>query len=1021
MSSSRIAKQKKILRERVEQLECRLLWSVGMDGSGWTVVNEPSAKVIYVSAEGSDSNNGLSPAAPVQTFAKAESMIQSGVTTQVLLKSGDTFHDTFQNWTYSGADAQDPDLISYYGGGARPLIYTDKSGTGFSTQLYSSNGATVNYLDVIGLQFEANLRDPTLQTVSTSTVGGAVGFKFYANGGNVLVEDCSFNYYQENFDIESLGSTAHPNPSISNFEIRRSVVDNAYAFNGGRSQGLYAFNINGLSVIQSVFDHNGWNANLYLGAADLGYNHDLYIASTCSNVTVQGCVIAEASFAGINGRAGGNIDNNIFIDDPVAVTFGAADGADSTIGGVSGSLTGNVVVGDRASQTITYSKTAYNGLGGYVVGSGLAYGLGFVIANTKPGADVTVSNNIFTQDSQNAKPAIQLEVPTGTSNPSQAVGINDLTISGNIIYGGPTGYRIGIQTDGRFVPGGSGIYALNDLKVTGNDFVNNTTQEVRHDGGLNSQEIWSSNRYYDPTLAQSKWITVQGAAMAFSTWQSTVDKGATVLTTLPYANPNVTAGTYDATVGGPGTWQDYVAQAKSLSISNYQPQYMAQAAVSYIDAGFNVSSTYTVNGPGTPPAASASAQSVNTSSLGATTYSFTVNYTDGAILNTSSFGNANLLVSGPNGFSEFATYVSAGTPTIDAAGYEHLAVTYQITPPAGIWLKGQDGTYNIELMPNQVTDTAGNTSVDALIGSFGVNFTLPTAVASAVTNASGSSTYSFSVTYADAAGIDMSTLNSFQVQVSGGSNFSHFATLGTVTSASGSVVANYSVSIPNAAGTYTVSMLANSVYDLAGNAVAAGVLTTFGTPLNTASISGSAFNDANGNGVFDSRENALTGVTIFIDQAGTGVWVASDPTATTDVNGNYTFSNLSAGRYTVMEIVPIGYTASSPSSASTVLTLTAGQAASGINFADQLGNTVVSGTGGATSGGGSTSGTGHTSGTGSFGSAGNGGSTSVGFGGYTTGTISGIDNGGVSEITGGGSNDGTLHNHGGVRVGLASR
>jgi hypothetical protein len=938
--------------QRIEELEKRLLWSVGVDANGWTNFTVTGTTIYVSSSTGSDSNPGTINA-PVQTLTKAQSLSSSGPNA-ILLKSGDTFTEssssTLSNWKLSGQNAANPFILSYYGTGARPMIYAGTNGVAMEL----APGTSVNYLDVLGLQFDANLRDPTLQTVNTSSTYEDKGFEIQGPASGIRIEDCTFNYFGnlggDNLDIEG------NNGAVSNITLFRDVVDNAYDFNGGKCEGLYAYNVNGLSILQSTFDHDGWNsAYLYLGGADIGYNHDIYEASTCTNSVVQYCTLANAAYAGLMARGGGNIDYNIFINDAVGCSFGDADGADSAVGGVSGNLIGNVVVGDKASQTITYNSTSKQ----WVLGAGLGFGQGFVIANTKPGANVLVQNNIFTQDSQNAKPAITLTMATGTSNPSSAVGINDLTIQNNIA----NGFRIGIQTDGRFVPGGTGLYALNDLKVLNNDFINNSTQEVRHDGTFSSsQESWSGDRFYDAVLSQSAWVTLgqgsgTGQPLAFSTWAANYDLGAIVLSKLPYANPAVSIATYNATLGGSASVTAFLTQADQLSIYNYQPQYMATNSVPYIDAGFNVSGgSVFVNGPGTPPTATATTTNLTTAAIGSTTYTFTVNYTDGAVLNLTSLGNSNLLVNGPNGFSQYATYVSAGTATTDSGGYQHTAVTYKITAPSGAWAKGQDGTYTIELLPNQITDNEGNVASDAIIGSFSVNFTGPTAVATVSNvNTSGGSTYTFSVTYADPAGIDTSTLGNGQVTVSGPNGYSRFATLNSQsTSGNGSIVASYSVATPGgswastANGTYTVSMAANAVYDLAGNSVAGGVLATFivaiGTTAaaNTGSIAGIVFNDASGSGVYNSRDNSLYGVTVFLDQAGTGTLVAGDASTTTDINGNYSFANLSTGRYTVIEIAPSSFAVTTPSSAANVVTLTtASPAATGINFADQVSSTVV--------------------------------------------------------------------------------
>ena len=464
------ARKQKAL-ERIESLEPRLLWSVGTDANGWTNFTVTGTTIYVSSSTGSDSNPGTQ-AQPVQTLNKAQALSSSGGNA-ILLKSGDIFTEssssTLSSWKLSGQSAANPFILSYYGSGTRPMIYAGTNGVAMEL----APGTNVTNLDVLGLQFDANLRDPTLQTVNTSSTYEDKGFEIQGPASGIRIEDCTFNYFGnlggDNLDIEG------NNGAVSNITLFRDVVDNAYDFNGGKCEGLYAYNINGLSILQSTFDHDGWNSQyLYLGAEDIGYNHDIYEASTCTNSVVEYCTLAEASYAGLMARGGGLIEYNAFIDDAVGCSFGDADGADSAVGGVSGALIGNVVVGDKAEQTIVYNSTA----GAYQITAGLGFGQGFVIANTKPGAGVIVQNNIFTQDSQNAKPAITLTMATGTSNPSSAVGINDLTISNNIA----NGFRIGIQTDGRFVPGGTGLYALNDLKIANNDFINNSTEEIRHDG-----------------------------------------------------------------------------------------------------------------------------------------------------------------------------------------------------------------------------------------------------------------------------------------------------------------------------------------------------------------------------------------------------------------------------------------------------------------------------------------------------------------------------------------------------------
>ncbi|MCK6373166.1 MAG: carboxypeptidase regulatory-like domain-containing protein, partial [Zoogloea sp.] len=72
----------------------------------------------------------------------------------------------------------------------------------------------------------------------------------------------------------------------------------------------------------------------------------------------------------------------------------------------------------------------------------------------------------------------------------------------------------------------------------------------------------------------------------------------------------------------------------------------------------------------------------------------------------------------------------------------------------------------------------------------------------------------------------------------------------------------------------------------------------------TASIGDKVWLDSNKNGVQDAGEAGVAGVTVkLLNAAGTVV-----ATATTDANGNYVFSNLTPGSYSVQVVAPTGYT-----------------------------------------------------------------------------------------------------------------
>ncbi|MCE9526291.1 MAG: carboxypeptidase regulatory-like domain-containing protein, partial [Planctomycetales bacterium] len=70
-----------------------------------------------------------------------------------------------------------------------------------------------------------------------------------------------------------------------------------------------------------------------------------------------------------------------------------------------------------------------------------------------------------------------------------------------------------------------------------------------------------------------------------------------------------------------------------------------------------------------------------------------------------------------------------------------------------------------------------------------------------------------------------------------------------------------------------------------------------------AELSGYVYHDANNNGVFDVSESPIPGTTVILTDAG-GTQVAQQ---TTDQNGFYKFSGLSLGKYTIVEVQPVGW------------------------------------------------------------------------------------------------------------------
>ena len=115
-------------------------------------------------------------------------------------------------------------------------------------------------------------------------------------------------------------------------------------------------------------------------------------------------------------------------------------------------------------------------------------------------------------------------------------------------------------------------------------------------------------------------------------------------------------------------------------------------------------------------------------------------------------------------------------------------------------------------------------------------------------------------------------------------------------------------------------------------------------PSPLASVSGVAFDDANGNGSRDAGEAAVAGRTVFLDSNNNGSPDATEARQVTDQNGAFFLGGLAAGTYRVRQVLPAGYAATSPVGGVYVATLAAGQNAGGLNFGTRALPGSISGT-----------------------------------------------------------------------------
>ncbi len=520
-------------------------------GAGWTAFNLPSNnKIVYVSqTEGNDGCNGSSPApfsstntlnCPKKTIAATVNLLTPGAPGWVLFKKGDSWGaESLGAGTFTSGTASEPRVVSSYGSsGARPVIKSLNLGTGVR-----------DHVAIAGLNFLENVR----------WVGG---------GTNLLFEDL---FIHKGLVIDE--TTAGP---ISNVKIRRNLIVDNFASSGNTHDGIFIEGVDGVVIEENILDRNGYDtADFRIVQSDTVIPYNLYIQNTNRNVVVRGNISMRSASSGVQMRAGGLLEDNLFIDNGIGITMGATD---SNVNKIANNvvLSGkDILIADGATRLCR------------------AWGIGVDEAYGNP---VEISGNLIAHSKSAWRPGDTIACPA-VSSQGRPQGIFFSPTSRNILVQNNTVYRW--ETPLLLSTSGPGPTASDAITIANNAFVYNKgiadipLVRIRTVGAYDVDNAFnfSGNHYYDSSQPLGKWFNLSFESLStpavdtVAKWSQVTGEADLSVVNPPFASPQ-TIEQYAQAIGAGSTIDDFARELRQQSKDYWREAYTAGAINNYFRAAF---------------------------------------------------------------------------------------------------------------------------------------------------------------------------------------------------------------------------------------------------------------------------------------------------------------------------------------------------------------------------------------------------------------------------------------------------
>jgi hypothetical protein len=551
--------------------------SLPKGSDGWTAFN-PSAdsRIVYVSvAAGNDlSGQAYSPTdavigpdpfrpsgavLPFKTYAAAREAVREGSPDWILFHRGETYAG-LEIVPRSGRGASEFSLVSSYGSGALPVL--DPSD---GASLIVAGRDPLRYFAVASLDCYCPTHDPANYPAGTNPSEAASCIALITGRAPIrrgLFEGLRLRCFAGNV-IETYDSG-----TIEGISLRRCVVIDDFSTlrSQGHSQGLFAGMVDGLFLEECVFDHNGWSRqDATAGVEDLPgeatmFNHNTYLAD-CRNVAFKDNVFLRSSsiqnkFTANYGEASSSnisVSGNLYVDGEIGLSIGGNTDGPYRFKDVS--VTGNVFT------EIGRSMPTNRGLAWYLEASDWDGG--------------EISGNYMVHNTSASV--------TNTFGIGLSGGCRDVLVARNVVYGLN---ELGTEAGG----GGMSLLLDDDPEKENVIVMDNLFQEpfgpyfmAECAGSRLPALTFRNNRYFVPAADRAFEIAQERLGIARWRMASGDNSG---FGETSFADPSRSVSNYQASLGGAGGIDGFIAACRGQSRDAWDPRYSAQAANAWIIAGF---------------------------------------------------------------------------------------------------------------------------------------------------------------------------------------------------------------------------------------------------------------------------------------------------------------------------------------------------------------------------------------------------------------------------------------------------